>query len=104
VTTIGEYNELAAAFAESPVIVLGVSLDETEEEARAFAEAKHLNHPVIYQGSWSQSTLRKAYRVNGIPFTVVIGADGTVLHQNLHGDLLKETVARNARALTDIVQ
>lgn len=94
VDTIGEYNALASQYADGSVTVVGISLDESKEEAKAFAEGRALNHPIIYQGSWSQNAIRESYRVNAIPYTVIVGPDGTVTGQNIHGTLLREEVAR----------
>lgn len=93
VETIGDYNALADVYANQPVTVVAISLDESEAEARAFADEHAINHPIVYQGSWSKNAIRKAYRVNAIPFTVLIAKDGSIRHQNLHGELLRDQVA-----------
>ena len=100
VATIGDFNALATANRDNPVSVIAISLDESEEEARGFAQEKAINHPILYEGSWSKNKIREAYRVNGIPFTVVIGADGQVLHQHVHGEVLNDAVAQAVAALT----
>ncbi len=72
----------------SGVVVLGISLDESEQEARDFAQQKGLAHPVIYAGSWSVNPIRKDYRVVNIPTTVIIGPDGAISQIDLHGNVL----------------
>lgn len=99
VDTIDDFNTLARDFADAPLSVIGISLDETESQAKAFASEKKLNHPVLYRGSWSQNDLREQYHVNAIPYTVTIGPDGTIVRQNLHGELLHEDVARHLDGL-----
>ncbi len=93
VETIGDFNALADTYTNQAVTVVAISLDESEAEARAFADEHAINHPIVYQGSWSKNAIREAYRVNGIPFTVLIGKDGSIRHQNLHGELLRDQVA-----------
>jgi len=93
VETIDDFNALADAYTNQPVTVVAISLDESEAEARAFADEHAINHPIVYQGSWSKNAIREAYRVNAIPFTVLIAKDGSIRHQNLHGELLRDQVA-----------
>jgi peroxiredoxin len=89
VETIGWFDRLTTELGESAkVSVVGISLDESEQEARVFAQEKSIDHPVIYAGSWASNPVRKAYRVVNIPTTVIVGPDGAIAHIDLHGQVL----------------
>jgi len=89
VETIESFDRLTPELGETAkVTVLGISLDESEQEARDFAREKGISHPVIYAGSWSNNPIREDYRVVNVPTTVIIGPDGSVAQIDLHGDVL----------------
>ncbi|GMV94539.1 MAG: hypothetical protein AMXMBFR82_43170 [Candidatus Hydrogenedentota bacterium] len=89
VDTIDSFDRLTPELGgTSDVVVLGISLDESEQEARDFAQQKGLAHPVIYAGSWSVNPIRKDYRVVNVPTTVIVGPDGAIAQIDLHGNVL----------------
>lgn len=89
VKTIGSYDALAPALGnDERVRVVGISLDETEQEARDFAREKNIAHPVVYAGSWAENPVRKSYRVVNVPTTAIVGPDGTIVQLDLHGQVL----------------
>lgn len=66
----------------------GISLDESESEAREFALERDIEHPAIYAGSWAANPIRTAYRVVNVPTAVIVGPDGAIAQIDLHGQVL----------------
>jgi peroxiredoxin len=60
--------------AQESLLVLGVN-NETEEKARRFVQERDLTFPNLAD---AENTLARAYSVESIPTTVVIGKDGKV--------------------------
>ncbi|MCC6696037.1 MAG: carboxypeptidase regulatory-like domain-containing protein [Candidatus Hydrogenedentes bacterium] len=99
VETIGSFDDIAKELGGSgEVAVLGISLDESEAEARTFVAEKGIQHPVIYAGPWAESEIRKAYRVVNIPTTVIVGPDGKISHIDLHGGVLQKYLREHMQA------
>jgi peroxiredoxin len=82
---IPAFVRLQHAYAERGVQFLGVALD-AGDEVRAFMREHAVNYPSVY-GGHEAIALSKAYgnRIGALPFTVVVGRDGTVLsmHQGV---------------------
>ncbi|MCC6486521.1 MAG: carboxypeptidase regulatory-like domain-containing protein [Candidatus Hydrogenedentes bacterium] len=99
VETIGSFDDIAKKIGgPGAVAVLGISLDESEAEARTFAAEKGIQHPVIYAGPWAESEIRKAYRVINVPTTVIVGPDGTISHIDLYGEVLQKYLREHMQA------
>lgn len=97
VANIDSYDQIAAALDDSPLTVLGVSLDESADDLDAFLVEHALQHPVVYAGSWSQNAIRKAYRVVSIPTTILISPEGTIDRIDAHGEVLKKYLSERLR-------
>jgi cytochrome c biogenesis protein CcmG/thiol:disulfide interchange protein DsbE len=71
-----EIPELSAfADARPDIAVIGVSVDQSESEARAMADELQPRYPV---GMDSTNRIRERYPSVGMPFTVVIDRQGTI--------------------------
>ncbi len=74
--------------------VLGVSLDQTPEDAHKYIEEMQLPWPSIFPENekdrvW-QNPLVKHYDVTGIPMAILVGKDGKVVHLEARGEVLRE--------------
>jgi len=94
VDTIGDFDLLAQKYPSEDLVVVGVSLDLSEKDFVEFATLRGIDHPVIYDGPWSESRIRKSYRVADIPTTFVIGRDRKIVQIDLHGDVLDQFVGK----------
>jgi len=79
--TMPYLESLRAQYADQGLIVVGVSLDLTEEEARAYIEENGFGEFVALHGSLAEAeVVRALYGVGGIPHTFVIDRQGVVRH------------------------
>jgi len=86
--TTPEIDRLFESFPRDQVTVVGISLDESLEECRDYVRSSGIRHPQIYAGAWNDSPIRKAFRVVGVPSTVIIDRDGNIAQYGLFGDVL----------------
>lgn len=84
---------LYAKYKDAGFTVFGVSLDESKEDwIKAIADDQLTwNHGSDLKG-WAAAPAR-LYAVNGIPHTFLIGKDGKIVGDNLHGEELDAKVA-----------
>jgi len=66
-----QVNQLADDFKGLPVVVLAVSTDGSDDDARFVASAMKLNHPVLKAGD-----LTEKFDVSGQPALIIIAPDG----------------------------
>lgn len=89
-----EMPEFDAIAAEKPaLLVLGVAVQDTEENARDFAEEIAVSYPL---GIDSTETVAAAYPFLGLPATWLIGSDGTISRQvngQVNAEMLREMIA-----------
>lgn len=78
------------------VLVLGVSLDGLDElsteHLRAWIARQNVAGRHVYDGRGWESDLVRAFGVEQIPFSLVVGRDGTVVAVNEHGRGLEKAV------------
>jgi len=81
-------NAVANALKDEPVAFYAVNLQETEDIAKRFIEKNAITLPVLYD---RDGTVARNYGVEGIPFLVVIDANGKVawIHNGYSEDLEK---------------
>lgn len=73
-----ELVELAAKYKDRGLQIIGISIDDSAEQIRAFAKQFKVNYPLLI--GLDRDDVAEAFRLpEGIPFTVFIRADGTVL-------------------------
>jgi thiol-disulfide isomerase/thioredoxin len=82
------------------VLVLGVNLDRREERSagdlKAWVASQRVPGRQLSDGLGFESNVVKAFGVTEIPFTVVLGRDGSVLAVGEQGRRLEEAVRRAA--------
>lgn len=86
-----DFDELAA---EKPgLLVLGVAVQDTEANAREFAEEIGVSYPLAID---TTETVAASYRYLGLPATWLISADGMIVRQvngQVNAETLREMVA-----------
>ncbi|MGH8873894.1 MAG: TlpA family protein disulfide reductase [Acidimicrobiia bacterium] len=83
----------AFARAHPEIQLVGVAIQDTEPEARAFADELAVVYPV---GIDREGTIGDAYPSPGLPSTFLIGSDGRIVRQvngALTGELLEQLIA-----------
>lgn len=90
---------VANHFTGSDVVFYAVNLNEDEEAVREFLKEAELTLPIALD----DGTLSDAFGVSGIPYTVIIGKDGTILstHTGLVTDLDAQLTAEINSALAE---
>jgi thiol-disulfide isomerase/thioredoxin len=80
-TTMPYLESLRAKYADQGLILVGVNLDVTEEEARSYLEENGYGEFVALRGTLAEAeAVRALYGVGGIPHTFVIDRQGIVRH------------------------
>ncbi len=69
--------------------IVGISLDEDEDALRNFIKAKAMPWPQIFDGKGWEAGDAKTYGVQAIPFSLLIGKDGTIAAVNPRGEELE---------------
>jgi peroxiredoxin len=81
VKALPEYIQALSEFSPNDVLFLGVNATETPEVVRTFIKERQLaSFNTLFD---YDSSLSRSMQVNGIPHTVVIGPDGTILHEHV---------------------
>ncbi len=75
-------------------VVIGVSLDDEPSVVRRFAKSKKIPWPLCALGPQGKNPIAKAYSVEGIPATFLIGPDGKVVATQIRGRALKRKLAK----------
>jgi peroxiredoxin len=73
--------------------MIGLSLDQSKEAPRLYADKESLPWIQGFLGEWSSTKIPDDYGVRGIPSIWLIGPDGTILAKDLHGEQIKTAVA-----------
>lgn len=73
--------------------VIGVSLDFESSMVRRFAESKEVPWPLCALGPEEENPIARAYNVEGIPATFLIGPDGKVIAKQIRGAALTRKLA-----------
>lgn len=71
-----EVEKLHADYADRPLQVIGMNLDDDLDAARRFADRKGIPYPVLLAGG---SDAAGAYGVGGIPHFVLIDQEGRLI-------------------------
>lgn len=72
-------DKVTSEFKNKGVVFYAVDLQENQEKVKAFIDKKGWKFPVLMDGKGETA---KAYRVSGIPHSVIIGTDGAI--KNVH--------------------
>jgi len=92
VTNGPQMEALTKKFNKDKVLVLGVSLDNNIGDCRKYVLEKKIHYPQLFAGPWTDSDLRKAYRVINVPTTFIIDPEGKIAQINLFGPTLENFI------------
>ena len=86
---IPNIKQVYNSFADKGLVVIGVSVDQNEEEWRQAVEEEQVQY---LQLSDIEGTTWKLYNFNGIPFITLISPEGVILERSLRGIELRKKV------------
>lgn len=89
-----KYEALSGEPGLDNAAVVGVNLDPTLEDCKAFLAEHPTANPQIYGGPWHASELRKAFRIANIPAVVLISPGGEVLADHASPEGVAEFLVR----------
>ena len=75
------------------VVFVGLSMDDTPEAARAYAEAKGLTWVNGHVGPWDATDVDETLGIGGIPDLRLIGPDGRLIAAGLRGERIGDAIA-----------
>lgn len=74
--------------------IIGVSLDEDKKALTDFIAARKMPWPQLFDGKGWKNANSTAYGVRAIPFTLLIGKDGTIAAVNPRGEELEPAIKK----------
>jgi peroxiredoxin len=93
-----EIPEFVRAYQEHKdkgLVVLGVSIDDTPDQLKAFAPKWKINYPMLL----NQDDVEQAYGpIYGVPVSFFIGRDGLICRKQM-GEVKKEVLERELKSL-----
>ncbi len=73
--------------------ILGVSLDKKREDWLRAIEADNLEWTQVSELKYWQTPIVQEYKINGIPFSLLLDPEGKIVAKNLRGERLHEKLA-----------
>lgn len=78
--------------------VVGISLDETREEAESYLQQTGITWPTVFsddpQATGWRAPMAEKYEINAIPRAILVDQKGNVVHMNARGPELGEQLAK----------
>lgn len=84
-------KHIARDYDESDIKVIGVSPDN-DDAWRKYIKARNMNWTMLADSDGWHSEFMKAYGITSMPETFIIGPDGTIVAEGMHGESLKAKV------------
>lgn len=84
-------KHIARDYDESDIKVIGVS-PYNDDEWRKYIKARKMNWTMLADSNGWNSEFMKAYGITSLPETFIIGPDGTIVAEGMHGESLKAKV------------
>ena len=92
---IPEFVRAYEANKDKGFVVLGVSIDDTAEQLKAFAKQYKITYPMLL----NQENVEEAYGpIYGVPVSFFIGRDGLICRRQM-GEVKKEVLERELKSL-----
>jgi thiol-disulfide isomerase/thioredoxin len=86
-------REMRDRLGEKGLLIVGVSLDGSREELEAFVRKHRLAWPqIFYDQGPRYNPIAGKYKVQAIPYTLLVDRDGTIAASGLRGEELEEAV------------
>lgn len=91
-TLVGAYKKFSA----KGFSILGISLDQAGQRNNLinFTKANKMPWRHIYEGKFWASPIAQKYKVQAIPFNLLIGRDGKIAAVNVHGAALSTAISK----------
>ncbi|MFN7964965.1 MAG: TlpA disulfide reductase family protein [Acidobacteriota bacterium] len=92
--TMPHLRQIYSEFKDNPdFAMVGISLDEEPVRVLQFSQRGNIGWPLLVEPgrAWDNS-IAQAYGVHAIPHTLVIGKDGVVFKDDLHGRALVDAI------------
>lgn len=82
-------NQVQKKYQDKGVVVIGINVDKDKAKAEEFLKKIPAQFQIYYN---ADGTLAQKYKVQGMPFAVIIGKNGEVIHSHIgfHPDKTKE--------------
>ena len=77
--------------------ILGITLDSEQAVIKDFIEKNKILWPQFCDFLGWKSKYAKAYKINGVPYTVILGKDGKIAHLDIVGDELRAAIAKELK-------
>ena len=84
-------KHIARDYDESDIKVIGVS-PYNDDEWKGYIKARKMNWTMLADSNGWNSEFMKAYGITSMPETFIIGPDGTIVAEGMHGESLKAKV------------
>ena len=75
--------------------IYGVSLDAKKPNWEIFITKNKINWIQVSDLKFWRSPVAKTYKIEGLPFNVLIDGNGVILAKNLHGMVLEKEIAKH---------
>src|SRR5947209_9865130 len=85
--------EMNQKYAAKGVVIVGISLDEDRAAMLQTIKQQGMTWPEYFDGAGWGNRIWKQYGANGIPFTILLGPDGTALWTG-HAALLEPQIVK----------
>ena len=85
--------EMNQKYAPKGVVIVGISLDEDRAAMLQTIKQQGMTWPEYFDGAGWGNRIWKQYGANGIPFTILLGPDGTALWSG-HAALLEDQIVK----------
>lgn len=84
-------NQLQQKYKDKGLVIVGINLDKEKAKAESFLKDHPAQFEIIFNG---EGTLAKQYGVKGMPYSVILGKNGEVLHSHIgfHSDKTAEYI------------
>ncbi len=73
-------NQMASKYKDSNLVVLGVNLDSSKNDAENFLREHQANFPVIFDPAGAHASY---YDIQGMPSSLLFSATGEVIHRHV---------------------
>ncbi len=90
---IPTFKNLQSIHSSEDLVILGIAVEEKNEDFSEFLEEKEMTWPQINQDKRWDGEVVTLYNVQSIPHTYIIDRDGTIAAKGLRGEELKEQIA-----------
>jgi peroxiredoxin len=92
---IPEFVRAYAANKDKGFAILGVSIDDTAAQLKAFAAEYKVNYPLLLNDEKFETAYGPIY---GVPVSIIIGRDGSICRRHM-GELKKDILERELKSL-----